>query len=164
MRTRRVSPFSFLGRTLRSLTDPIMHPVERRIVRMGGNPSHAGGWLIVMTAVAGIVLLSLVGWLMTSFAMAQHAALGGPRATASLILDILYKILVYAILVRVIGSWFGMGRYSKWIRPAYILTDWIVEPIRRIVPPMGGFDVSPLVAWLALYIVRTMLIGQLLGV
>jgi len=51
VRTRRVSPFGVLGRTLRAITDPIMKPVERRLVRMGGNPVHAGGWLIVITAI-----------------------------------------------------------------------------------------------------------------
>ncbi|PYP11656.1 MAG: hypothetical protein DMD59_02225, partial [Gemmatimonadetes bacterium] len=59
IRTKRVSPFGVLGRTLRAVTDPVMRPVERRLVRMGGNPIHAGGWLVVITAVAGIVFLSL---------------------------------------------------------------------------------------------------------
>jgi YggT family protein len=154
VRTRRVSPFSALGRGLRSSTDSILRPLERRIVRMGGNPAHAGGWLVVITAVAGIVLVSLFGWLMTTFEVARAAALSGPRATISLSVDLAYRIVIFALLVRVIASWFGMGRYSRWIRPAYILTDWIVEPIRRIVPPFGAMDVSPLVAWFALWLIR----------
>ena len=154
VRTRRVSPFGVLGRTLRAVTDPIMKPVERRLVRMGGNPVHAGGWLIVLTAVAGIVLLSLVGWVAATFYSAHSAASRGPAATVGLITDLAYKLLFAALLVRVIAAWFGMFRYSKWIRPAYILTDWIVEPIRRIVPPLGGFDLSPLIAMFALSLLR----------
>src|SRR2546422_7025498 len=50
---------------------------------------------------------------------------------------------------------------SRWIRPAYILTDWIVEPIRRVVPPLGGFDLSPLVAMFALSILRQVLLSLL---
>ena len=161
VRTRRVSPFSALGRGLRSATDPILRPVERRIVRMGGNPAHAGGWLIVLTAVAGIILISLLGWLLTTFQTVQVAAHGGPRATLALIVHLAYRILIFAILVRVIASWFGAFRYSRWIRPAYILTDWIVEPIRRVVPPLGPFDVSPLVAWLALWVLRQVLLSML---
>src|SRR5262249_60407410 len=53
IRTRRVSPFSVLGRALRAVTDPVIRPVERRLVRMGGNPGHAGGWLVVITAGGG---------------------------------------------------------------------------------------------------------------
>ena len=161
VRTRRVSPFSALGRGLRSATDPILRPVERRIVRMGGNPAHAGGWLIVLTAVAGIILISLLGWLLTTFQTVQVAAHGGPRATLALMVHLAYRILVFAILVRVIASWFGAFRYSRWIRPAYILTDWIVEPIRRVVPPLGPFDISPLVAWFALWVLRQVLLSML---
>lgn len=161
VRTRRVSPFGVLGRTLRSATDPILRPVERRLVRMGGNPAHAGGWLIVIIAVAGIVVLSLAGWLLDTFQAVHRAATSGPRDIFALIVEILYRILLYALIARVIAGWFGLLRYSKWIRPAYILTDWIVEPIRRIVPPLGGFDVSPIVAWLALMLVRQLLLSML---
>jgi YggT family protein len=163
VRTRRVSPFSALGRGMRAVTEPVMRPVERRIVRMGGNPAHAGGWLIVITAVLGIVVISLAGWLVSTFATAQLAARAGPRGTFMLIVQLLYNILVFALLVRVISSWFGMFRYSKWIRPAYLLTDWLVEPIRRIVPPFGAMDLSPIVAWLVLWIGRNILLSMLSG-
>src|SRR6267142_2854623 len=162
VRTRRVSPFGVLGRALRSMTDPLMRPVERRIVRMGGNPTHAGGWLIILTAVAGIILLSLGGWLLATFQMAHAAAVAGPRVTLSLIVEIVYKIVIFALIARIIASWFGLFRYSKWIRPAYVLTDWIVEPLRRIVPPLGAMDVTPLIAWFALWLMR-MIIHSVLG-
>ena len=161
VRTRRISPFGVLGRTLRSFTDPIVRPVERRLVRMGGNPTHAGGWLVVVTAVAGIVLLSLAGWLVGTFQTARAAANGGPRGTLILIVDLAYRILFAALVVRVIATWFGMFRYSRWVRPAYILTDWFVEPIRRVVPPLGAMDLSPLVAMIALSILRQILLSIL---
>ena len=160
VRTRRVSPFGALGKTLRAVSDPIIRPVERRLVRMGGNPANAGGWLIVVTAVLGIVLLSFAGWLVSTFQVAQAAAQSGPRGTASLIVEIVYKIVIFALLVRIIASWFGLFRYSKWIRPAYILTDWIVEPMRRIVPTVGGWDLSPLVAVIVLSLLRQILLSM----
>ena len=162
VRRRHVSPFSALGRGLRSGTDAILGPVERRLVRMGGNPVHAGGWLIIVTAVLGIIFLSLLGWLIQTFQSAQIAAGSGPRATFALMIRLLYRIVTFALLVRIVGSWFGVHRYTRWMRPAYILTDWIVEPMRRIVPPLGAFDISPLAAWFALYLLQ-MLLLRLLG-
>jgi len=162
VRTRRVSPFGVLGRALRSATDPIVRPVERRLVRMGGNPVHAGGWLIVITAIVGIVLLSVIGWLIQTFSTVQLAASSGPRYTFALIVEMLYRILMFALIVRVVASWFGLFRYSKWIRPAYILTDWIVEPIRRIMPALGTMDLSPIVAWLVLMFAKRILLAMLL--
>lgn len=161
IRTRRVSPFGMLGRTLRSATDPIIRPVERRLVRMGGNPTHAGGWLVVLTAVGGIILLSLAGWLVGTFETARAAATGGPRGTIMMIVELAYRILFVALIVRIIATWFGMFRYSKWIRPFYILTDWIVQPLRRIIPPLGAIDLSPLVAMIVLNIARQILLSML---
>jgi YggT family protein len=54
-----------------------------------------------------------------------------------------------------------MFRYSRWIRPAYILTDWFVEPIRRIVPTAGALDLSPLVAMILLSVLRQIILSSL---
>src|SRR5205823_10072454 len=51
VRTRRISPFGALGRTLRAASDPLIRPIEARLVRAGGNPVHAGWWLAVGVAV-----------------------------------------------------------------------------------------------------------------
>src|SRR2546428_820152 len=45
VRARRVSPFGALGRALRAASDPLIRPVEARLVRLGGNPVNAGWWL-----------------------------------------------------------------------------------------------------------------------
>jgi len=161
VRRRYISPFSALGRGLRSGTDAILRPVERRLVRMGGNPVHAGGWLIIVTAVLGIIFLSVLGWLIQTFQSAQIAAGHGPRATFELMIRLLYRIVTFALLVRIVGSWFGVHRYNRWMRPAYVLTDWIVEPMRRIVPPLGAFDITPLAAWFALYLIQMLLLRLL---
>src|SRR2546425_12010347 len=65
VRARRVSPFGTLGRTLRALSDPLIRPVEARLVRLGGHPVNAGWWLVVVVAGAGPPLwcrLGPVGW------------------------------------------------------------------------------------------------------
>jgi YggT family protein len=158
VRARKVSPFSAFGRGLRSATDPIVGPVERRLVRMGGNPVHAGWWLVVIVAVGGVIAISLLGWAVNSFAFVQWAVAGGPRATLALIVTIAYKVFFYALVVRVIASWLGFFRYARWMRPVYALTDWLVEPIRRVVPPVGMFDVSPIVAMLVLFALKWLLL------
>jgi YggT family protein len=60
------------------------------------------------------------------------------------------QLVLLAIIVRVVANWLGAGRYSRWIRPAYFLTDWIIEPLRRVIPPLGMIDLTPIVAWFLL--------------
>jgi YggT family protein len=47
------------------------------------------------------------------------------------------------------------------MRPFYALTDWLIEPIRRIVPPVGMFDLSPLVALIVLWGLKFILLAGL---
>jgi len=65
------------------------------------------------------------------------------------------------LIVRVIASWFGAFRFSPWMRPVYFLTDWIITPLRRVIPPLGMIDITPLVAWIALRIVLSWLMRML---
>src|SRR2546427_6011412 len=146
VRTRRVSPFGGVGRTLRSVTDPVLRPVETRLVRLGGNPVHAGWWLVVLVAVAGVLLLSLIDWMVRTARWFYAAATGGPGALFAFLVVAAYNVLVIALVARVVASWLGWFRYSRWIRPAYALTDWLVEPIRRLLPPAGPIDLHPLLA------------------
>jgi uncharacterized protein YggT (Ycf19 family) len=67
---------------------------------------------------------------------------------------------VMALLVRVIGTWFGAGRRGR-LRPAWVMTDWLVEPIRRRLPALGPVDVSPIVAWFVLILARALLLAAL---
>jgi YggT family protein len=154
VRTRRVSPFGGLGGFLRRVSDPIVRPVETRVVRAGGHPAQASFWLVIGSAVAGILLLTVLEWGASIILASQAAAGGGPRAVVVFVLDLAIKTVMLAIVIRAVASWFGMGRYNRWIRPAYALTDWIVEPLRRVVPTVGAFDLTPLVALVVLMLLR----------
>src|SRR2546427_13158590 len=78
VRSRRVSPFGGFGRTLRSVTDPGLRPVETRLVRLGGDPGNAGGGVVVLVAVAGVLLVSLLHWVGPAGRRVFPAGDGGP--------------------------------------------------------------------------------------
>src|SRR5260370_12103880 len=56
VRTRRVSPFSALGRALRAGSELLIRPVETRLVRAGGNPLPSGWRPLVGVAIPGLLL------------------------------------------------------------------------------------------------------------
>jgi YggT family protein len=162
LRTRRVSPSSGAGRVLRSLSEPVVAPVERRLVRAGGNPAHAAWWLVIAAAIAGLVLLFVLEWTTETIGTFVFAVRAGPGDLIAFLVQLAYRLLVLALLARVIGSWIGQFRYSRWLRPAYVLTDWLVDPIRRVMPPVGGLDLSPLVAWFVLWLLKSFVVNVVL--
>ncbi len=162
VRTRRVSPFGPVGRGLRKVTDPLLRPVEGRVVRAGGSPAHAGWWLVIGVAIVGVLVVSLAQWLVNAWLSISVASHGGPRVVIALVVEIAFDLLFLAVFVRAIASWLGAFRYSRWMRPIYWLTDWIVEPIRRMLPPTGAFDFSPVVALVVLYVLKLFALRVLL--
>lgn len=164
IRRGKINAFGPLARATRGLADPVLRPLERRVIRWGGNPQDAPLWLIGIVLVIGLVFLSLLQWLIGTILYVSGLGHGGPRAWISFGLDLVYLLLVAALFLRVIGSWVGIGRYNRFMRFAYLLTDWVVEPIRRVMPGFGIIDLSPLVAWLALYILRNFILRGLLQV
>lgn len=80
------------------------------------------------------------------------------------IIDILYWAFWILILARVIISFMRVSPYqNELVRLVYTVTEPVLEPIRRILPPMSGLDFSPLIALLLLDLLRRILYGLLLG-
>jgi YggT family protein len=161
VRSRRINPFGAWPRLVRRISDPILLPLERRVIKAGGNPQNAPLWLLGLVIGGGLLLLSLAQWLITTASGLVLLAQGGVRVWIQVLLSAVFTILMAAILIRVIASWLGIGPYRKWMRPVYALTNWLIDPIRRILPPVGIFDFSPMVAWLVLYVVRGFVLGML---
>jgi YggT family protein len=161
VRSRRINPFGAWPRLVRRMSDPILLPLERRVINAGGNPQNAPLWLLGLVIGAGLLLLSLTQWLINTAAGLVLLAQGGVRVWIQVLMSAVFTILMAAILIRVIASWLGIGPYRKWMRPVYALTNWLIDPIRRILPPVGIFDFSPMVAWLVLYVVRGFVLGLL---
>ncbi len=67
----------------------------------------------------------------------------------------LYSLVV---LVAVIGSWTQLSPHNPVGRIVYGLTEPVLEPIRRVLPPMGGIDFSPLLLLFGLRLLRDVLV------
>lgn len=159
VRNRRINPFGAWPRMVRKASDPLLLRLERRIIAVGGSPQNAPLWLMGLVLAGGLVLLSLIHWLIGILASLTIAAQGGPRIWARVLVSAIFTVLMAALLIRVIASWFGIGPYRRWMRPIVALTSWLIDPIRRILPPVGMFDFSPMVAWLVLYVLRGLILG-----
>jgi YggT family protein len=153
VRTRRINPFNRVARFFRGSVDPLMLPVERVILRAGGAPASAPWWALVAFAVFGIALISLLEFLGGVFY--QLAVVSGqPSQAPLLLLSWAFAFLKLALMVRVLSSWFPVSPYSKWVRWSYVLTDWLIKPLRRVIPLLGMIDITPIVAWFLIGLIQ----------
>ncbi len=158
VRTRKIGPFSPVARFFRTTVDPLMLPVERRIVKAGGIPSHAPWWSLVVVVVGGIVVLSLIEFVRDQLAMLAFAASSGGSVLLSLVAHWTFALFRFALLWRVIASWVGGNPHAKLWRWAFVLTEPMLAPLRSVLPALGPFDISPIAAYFILGLVESFLV------
>lgn len=158
VRTRRINPFSKVARFVRANIDPLLAPIERVIVRAGGVPSAAAWWGLLAFIVSAILLITLLQFV--GDILFQMVAIGQRPADAPrVILSWAISLLTVALFVRVLSSWLPVSPSSRWIRWSYVLTDWMIVPLQRVIPRVGMFDITPIVAWLLLRLLGGLILG-----
>jgi len=75
---------------------------------------------------------------------------------ATLLIDVLY-VFIIVMFIRIIFSWISPYPTNAVTRLAYQLTEPVLAPIRRRLPPMSGFDFSPMVVMLGAYLLISIL-------
>jgi YggT family protein len=87
--------------------------------------------------------------------------LGLPIWAIGELLGLIILVLIVSIFIEVILSWVNPGSYNPMTDVVLRLNRPILEPARRMLPDMGGFDLSPLVAMVALQLVKILLVAPI---
>ncbi|MGH9897698.1 MAG: YggT family protein [Pyrinomonadaceae bacterium] len=157
-----LNPFSRPARLMRNITDPLISPVRNMLINTGFEPKLA--------PIVAILLIILFGWFFLQLAESVLATIGGVMFSlannrpVNLLGFILYGLLdLYALLlfIRIILSW-GMSRYNPVMSFLVRITEPLLGPLRRVIPPFGFLDLSPLVALLILWLFKAAVAGTLL--
>ncbi len=77
------------------------------------------------------------------------------------LVNLIFMLLSLLIFVRVLLSWVRVNPYNPLIRLLYDVTDPILTPFQRIIPPAGGLDFSPLVALIVIDLLRRLVLSLL---
>lgn len=147
VRTRRVNLFGSLARFARSKIDPILEPIERKVVRAGGNPVSAPLWALAAVVIGGILLISVLDFLRAEAIGLAFATRSGPAGLFKLFVAWTFDFIRIAILVRVVSSWLPVSPYSPWIRWSYVVSEPLLRPLRQVIPAMGPIDITPIIAY-----------------
>ena len=161
VRTRRVNMFGPLARFARSRIDPILEPIEKKVVRAGGNPASAPLWALAAVIIGGILLISLLDFFRAEMIALTLVVQGGGGGVFKLLVAWTFGFLRIALLVRVVSSWLPVSPYSPWIRWSYAITDPILNPLRQVIPAMGPIDITPIIAYFLIGLIQGAVLGML---
>ncbi len=135
-------PFrNVIGEFVVAVTNWMVAPARRLIPSLGGLDLASLLLALLLQAASLYVLLAIGGW---DFSSSPGIAAGILAGLALIdLLQYAVYILIFALLVQAVLSW--VNPYSP-VAPVFdALTRTFLRPIRRIVPPLGGVDLSPLV-------------------
>jgi len=135
------------------LTTPLLGPLRRVVPGIGGADiaSLVLAWLLKSTE------LILVGLLLGS----GRNLLGAFFWSLPALIGLTINIFMFAIFIRVILSWIGPDPYHPGVTLLQRLTDPVLRPAQRLVPPIGGIDLSPMVVLIALVLLKMLLLPPL---
>jgi YggT family protein len=158
-----LNPFSWLSLTIRRLTDPFVMPMRRGLMGFGIDPKYSPLVVILITILLGFFLLQLTGTLaFTASGILSSIQTGSMISVLGFILYGAVTIYILLIFVRIVFSW-GMVSYSNRLMKFLVdTTEPLLGPLRRIIPPFGMWDISPIFAFLILWLLQQAIQGTLL--
>ncbi|MCG7899373.1 MAG: YggT family protein [Candidatus Thiodiazotropha lotti] len=124
----------------------------------------------VIPGFGGIDLSSLIlAWVLKTAELfiviliaGQSASLLGPLLLAiPELIELTINIFLFAVLIQVILSWVSPGNYNPAVSLLYSLTGPVMRPAQKLLPPVGGLDLSPMLVMIGLVLLKMLLIPPL---
>jgi YggT family protein len=146
-----------LAQGILKLTSPVIIPL-RRIVPSFGRLDTATILVAFVVQYLGILLILLI-----LGANAEFSVIATTAIVKLVLLSV--NLFMFAIFVRIILSWISSGQSNPATAIITTLTEPLLRPVRRIIPALGGFDISPIFVIIALGALTRVLMGfNLLGI
>lgn len=158
-----MNPFSRLVIFVRRFTDPLVAPVRRALAGFGVNQNIAPLITLLIAILMAWFVVQLAETILNTIAGILNAAgNGNPVALIGYALFGLLALYSLLIFIRIIISWGGVGRGNRVMRFLVNATDPLLVPLRRMIPPLGMFDLSPIVAFILIWLFQSAILGTLL--
>lgn len=127
-----------LAQSILQATSPLINPLRRIVPSIGRIDSATvlAAFLVQATTVIAVLLIMGVP------VSPQFVVI----ASIFELLTLSLRLFTFAIILRIVLSWIAPNTYNPATALLADLTDPILRPLRRYIPPIGGFDVSPIFA------------------
>jgi YggT family protein len=131
-------------------TSPVLRPLRQVI------PGYAG---MDLAALVLVWLLKTIELGLLVLVLGQGAsALGAFGWAIPAVVELFINVFLFAILIRVILSWVSPDPYNPAVALLGRLTDPIMRPAQRIIQPIGGIDLSPMVVIIGLVLLEMLVV------
>ena len=147
------APYNQISQFIDKATQPPLRPV-RQFVPDIGRISLAS--LLLM-----FVLQLLALWLIYNLGGASPGVVGLAVLSIAKLLKLLLNVFFFAVIIQVIISWVNPGVYNPVTSLLHSLTEPLMVPARRLLPPMQGFDLSPIPVLIALQIAQFLVVDPI---
>jgi len=167
MQSVRADYYNPVSQFVVKVTNPVLVPLRRLIPSVGGQD------IASLVFAFGVLLLKLlllyaigaqgVG-LAGSVVYLQNAGLVALLMLAAIeLVALVINIFFFVIIVHVVLSWVSPGGHNPVASLLFSLTQPVLKPIQRFVPPIGGLDLSPVVAIIGLQLLKLLILPPLLA-
>ncbi len=137
------------------VTNPMLRPLRRFI------PGIAG---IDMASVVLLILLQMTELFVVTFIVGQTLPWGSlVILSVAELLGLVLNVFLFSILIQVIISWINPGLHNPVTSLLYSLNEPLLSRARRLIPPISGFDLSPILAMLLLQLMSMLLVAPIRG-
>jgi len=152
----RADFYNPISQFLVKVTNPPLRPL-RRIIPGWGGIDFASIFLLIVLQMLEIFLANMV--------LGRTMPVSGLFITSvAELLNLLLNIFLIAILVQVVMSWVSPNTYNPATVLLHRLTEPVLAPARRIIPPISGIDLSPLVVLVVFQLIKFLLIAPLVDI
>ncbi|MDX2503571.1 MAG: YggT family protein [Gammaproteobacteria bacterium] len=140
----RADFYNPLSQFIVKATSPVLNPLRRLIPGLFGIDISSLLLAYFLQYIENILLFAVRGIPVNPIFLLWHSI-------GSLLTLFLY-IYFFAILIQVIISWVSPGTYNPATAMIHHITEPVMRPARKILPPFSGFDLSPILVFVVLNI------------
>ncbi|MBT4836527.1 MAG: YggT family protein [Methylococcales bacterium] len=137
------------------MTSPVLKVMHKFLPTLGRIDSAAVLLLISLQMLEFLIIISLQN---TSVSI---PIIGLLLYSIGELLDLLINVFIFSIFIQIIISWINPGLYNPVVSILYSITEPIMAPARKLLPPISGMDLSPLLVLIALQILAMLIVPPL---
>jgi YggT family protein len=142
------------GQFVISLTNPFIIPLRKALPSVGNVDTATVALALILAAIKIFAFVSLRGL--------EPSVFGYVLMSIGVVIKASVYLFLLAIFIQIIASWVNPHSHHPILSVARSISNPIMAPARRIIPPIGGLDLSPIVVILFLQLSLRLLVAPIL--